>query len=183
MSINREKFYNGYKGYFGNLNQSQVEAINILLDKLDNSEKFTRANEYAYVLATIKHETAETFRPIEEIGKGRSKAYGKVKANGNAYYGRGFCQLTWDFNYKKLGEILDVPLYENPDLALNPDIAYDILEYGMINGYFTGKKMSMYFTDDKTDYLHARKIINGMDRAELIASYAEKFYNIIEFTE
>lgn len=179
--INREKFFDGYKKEFGSLNQNQVDALNILLDKLDNSERFKLANEYAYILATIKHETAETFLPIEEYGKGRNKAYGKTKPNGNAYYGRGFVQLTWDFNYKKLGEILDIPLYEKPELALNPDIAYDILEYGMYFGFFTGKKMSMYFSEDRTDFLNARKIINGMDRAELIKGYAQKFYNIINF--
>lgn len=179
--INRDKFYEGYKKEFRSLNQCQVDAINILLDKLDASEKFTRANEYAYVLATVKHETAETYLPIAEYGKGKGRTYGKIKPNGNCYYGRGFVQLTWDFNYKKLGEILDVPLYEKPELALQSDIAYDILEYGMVNGYFTGKKMSMYFTDDKTDFYNARKIINGMDRASLISDYANKFYDIIEF--
>lgn len=180
--INRTKFYEGYKLHFGKLSFSQVEGINSLLDNIDKSGLFDLASEMAYALATVKHETAETYKPIEEYGKGKGKMYGKPKANGNAYYGRGYVQLTWDFNYKKMGEILDVPLYEHPELALQADIAFKILEYGMFNGTFTGKKMGMYFDEEgKCDFLHARKIINGMDRAELIADYANKFYSIIEF--
>ena len=121
--INRDKFFNGYREYFGNLHQSQVDAINFILDKLDNSVRFNLATEYAYILATIKHETAETFKPIREYGKGKGRAYAKVYPNGNSYYGRGYVQLTWDFNYKKLGNILDIPLYQEPDLALNPSVS------------------------------------------------------------
>ena len=181
--INRNVFFEGYKKEFGSLKQSQVDSLNFILDKLDNSPKFNLASEYSYILATIKHETAETYLPIEEYGKGKGRSYGKIKPNGNCYYGRGYVQLTWDFNYKKMGEVLDIPLYENPKLALNPEIAFDILEYGMYHGFFTGKKMSMYFNENKTDFYNARKIINGMDRAELINNYAKNFYKIIEFTQ
>lgn len=179
--INREIFFQGYRDSFGKLNQDQVKGIGFLLKKLDESECFELASEYAYILATVKHETAETYLPIREYGRGAGRMYGKPRANGNIYYGRGFVQLTHDFNYAKLGEILNIPLYQEPDLALDPEIAWKILEHGMYHGFFTGRKMSMYFSEDKTDFYHARQIINGMDRANLIKGYAEKFYNIINF--
>jgi hypothetical protein len=45
----------------------------------------------------------------------------------------------------------------------------------MTKGLFTGKKLNDYINNTKTDYVNARKIINGLDRANLIASYAKVF--------
>lgn len=73
----------------------------------------------------------------------------------------------------------DSDLVEHPEKALNPQIAYRILAYGMQNGTFTGRKLSDYITDDKTDYRNARRIINGLDRADQIAGAAEKFETIL----
>ena len=179
--INRVKFFDGYRDSFGKLTQKQLNAIEFLLTKLDESERFELASEYAYILATVKHETAETYLPIREYGKGAGRSYGRPKANGNVYYGRGYVQITWDYNYKKLGKILNVPLYEKPDLALVPEIAYNILEYGMFYGYFTGKRLNDYVNENESNYYSARKVINGLDKAELIKGYAEKFYNVIYF--
>jgi len=175
--INRETFYNGYKGYFGNLNGSQVEGLNFLLDKLDASEIFTLASEYAYILATIKHECAEKYKPITEMG---SQAYLKGKIY-YPYIGRGYVQLTWKANYQTFSELLGVDLVNEPDLAKDPETAWKILEIGMSKGLYTGKKLSDYVNDVNTDYINARRVINGRDRSELIAGYAEKFYSIIEF--
>ena len=58
--INRYNFYKNYRAKFGRLNQSQVEGLNFLLDKLDASKVFNLATEYAYILATIKHECSDT---------------------------------------------------------------------------------------------------------------------------
>jgi putative chitinase len=44
----------------------------------------------------------------------------------------------------------------------------------MRDGLFTGKKLADYITPASTDYLHARQIINRMDRAQDIANYAVK---------
>ncbi len=49
-------------------------------------------------------------------------------------------------------------------------------------GDFTGKALEEYFNASKTDWINARRIINGKDKAELIASYAEKFYTAITLT-
>jgi hypothetical protein len=50
---------------------------------------------------------------------------------------------------------------------------------GMIRGSFTGKRLSDFFNDAKTDWPNARKIINGLDRAEMIASYARQFHGAL----
>jgi len=176
--INREKFYEGYKRKFGKLTQSQVDAIEFLLTKLDESF-IDDARWYAYILATVKHETADTYKPITEYGSQkylRSKKY-------FPHIGRGFVMLTWDWNYDKFGKALGIDLLNNPELANEPETAWKILELGMTSKKtnFTGKVLSDYFNDIVTNWTGGRKVINGNDKAVLIAGYAQDFYNIIEF--
>src|SRR5262249_61753455 len=85
---------------------------------------------------------------VEERGKGAGHDSGKpvicptAKANHepkphtHVYYGRGYVQLTWRENYIKMGEELGLDLAHQPDLALNPRIAYDIASVGMRKGMF-----------------------------------------------
>lgn len=178
IMITRENFYKNYRKLFGPLRQSQIEGLNFLLHKLDSSRKFDLANEYAYILATIKHECADKYKPIKEYG---GKRYLKNKPY-YPYYGRGYVQLTWDFNYGKFGKILKLELLENPDHALEQETSWKILEIGMSKGIYTGKKLGDYVNETKTDYRNARRVINGLDQANLIASYARKFEDCIEFT-
>jgi len=133
----------------------------------------------AYILATIYHETAHTFLPIEEYGKGKGLPYGKPRPNGKVFYGRGYVQITWEENYVKFARLLKVDLLNKPELALVHNIAKQIAYIGMTKGMFTGKKLSDYFNGEKTDYVGARKIINGTDKAQLIAGYALKFHDLL----
>ena len=180
--IDKEYFFTKHKEHFGSLNQSQVDGINGIIDEFEKDENMTHYSWLAYCLATVKHETANTFQPIREFGKGKNYKYGKV-INGNVYYGRGFVQLTWDYNYKKLGEKINVDLYNNPDLALDLTNATKIMFLGMREGLFTGKKLSDYLNDSERDFYKARKIINGLDKASLIQGYAEKFLNCINIKD
>lgn len=133
----------------------------------------TLKTHLAYILGTAWHECR--LIPQKEWG---SDSYLKGK-NYYPYFGRGFCQLTWDYNYKKEGERLGIDLLNKPDLALKVDIAANIIVHGMIKGSFTGKKLSDYITSAKTDFPNARRIINGTDKMELVASYASKFLKCI----
>lgn len=143
------------------------------------------ASWLAYVLATVYHETAATMLPIEEYGKGHGRPYGEPDpVTGQVYYGRGYVQLTWKDNYQKAQDVVfdietlergGVPFVNSPDLSLLTLNAAQIAINGMAEGWFTGKKLSDYLNDDVTDYLSSRKIINGTDKAELIAAYALDF--------
>jgi putative chitinase len=65
-------------------------------------------------------------------------------------------------------------LATNPDDALDPDIAYEVMSYGMRNGSFSpGNTLSTYINARTCDYLGARRIINLQDHADLIQGYAE----------
>ena len=134
----------------------------------------TLATQKAYVLATIKHETANTFLPIEEY-HGRQQAIKLRYDGGEFFYGRGFVQLTHRYNYLKYSKLLGIDLVAKPELACQPDIALYIAIHGFRSGVFTGQKLGDYVNNQSTDYFNARRIINGLDKADLIAGYAVKF--------
>lgn len=151
-----------------------------LIDKLSEDMRLFYTYDIAYILATIRHETANTYLPIKEYGLGAGKEYGKPDSQTNqTYYGRGYIQLTWKENYAKFGQLLNLDLINNPDLALQPDNAYNIMIEGITKGLFTGKKLRDFINDEKIDYFNARRIINGTDKAELIAGYAEDFEKLL----
>ena len=175
----------------GKLNDRQREGI---LHKLAAFDKFdvTDNRWRAYMLATSYHETAHTMQPIEEWGKGRGKQYGrKIKQNGqiytwpdHIYYGRGDVQLTWYENYERMGDLMGLPLLEQPELALDPEISAHIMVEGMIlgksnRGDFTGYSLENFFNPQRDDPFGARRIINGLDSAHTIAGYHYKFLEAI----
>lgn len=101
------------------------------------------------------------------------------------YYGRGDVQLTWYENYKKMGELLGLPLLEQPELALRPDISAKIMIEGMTKGAsnrgdYTGLSLEDYFNANRDDPVGARRIINGLDKASQIAKYHDKFLTAIK---
>ncbi len=164
----------------GKMTQAQVDGVGTVLAATEGQPKTFRA----YMLATDFHETAATMRPITEYGK---RAYfdkyepgtavgarlGNTQSgDGFLFRGRGYVQLTGRANYLRAGAKLGIDLIRDPDLALRPEIAAVIMLRGMLEGWFTGKKLSDYLPGD---YVNARRIINGTDRAALIAGYARTF--------
>ena len=101
MSISFYTFKENYKSISGSLTPFQAEGIKVILESWENYNSLTDIRQLAYILATVKHETANTYRPIEEYGKGAGRAYGAT-VNGHRYYGRGYVQLTWKENYEKM---------------------------------------------------------------------------------
>jgi putative chitinase len=88
-------------------------------------------------------------------------------------------QLTWDYNYKKMSSVVGVDLVKNPDRALDLRSAIPIMFVGMKQGIFTGKKFADFFNKTTENWVNARKIINGLDKANLISGYAKKYYGAI----
>ena len=181
--MNRQTFFAEARSalFGGSLSQSQVDGINAILDQWDKLV-LTDLRWLAYMLATAKHETANTMQPIAEYGHGAGHPYGRPgKDGGQIAYGRGYVQLTWDYNYehadKELG--LNGALVSNYDLAMQPNIAAQIMFGGMISGWFTGKKLADYFHNGMADWINARKIINGLDKAATIAGYGKVFYQAL----
>lgn len=140
----------------------------------------------AYGLATSFWETAHAMQPVREVGQGRGCAYGAPGChNGQVAYGRGDVQLTWDRNYERADRELGLngALIANYDLALTPAVSAQIILYGMTEGWFTGKRLADYLpTAGKASlnqFVAARHIINGTDRAQSIGAVALNFQDAL----
>lgn len=180
-AINRKTFFDEYRRVIdkdNKLSQGEVEALDEFLDFMEEDINYFTIPQWAYVYATVFHETGFTFLPLREAPR-LSEAWRKRNFRYYPYYGRGYVQLTWLANYKLFTKLLNIDLVNNPDLAMVPRTAFKILVYGFKNGSFTGKKISDYISGTKVDYLNARRCINIMDKASTIASYAESFEKLL----
>lgn len=179
--IDRSKFFDGYRGAFGHLLQRQVDGLEHILALMEMDHRVTDVRHAAYMLATTKHETADTFQPVAEYGRGHGKPYGEPDSTtGHTYYGRGYVQLTWKENYLTQGRLLGIDLCHYPEEALKPPVAYEIMSQGMRLGMFTGAGLHRFIHAAACDYRNARKIINGLDCADRIARFAVAFESILK---
>lgn len=196
FKINRKKFFDGYRARFGSLTQGLVDALEFLLGEIEKDNRFagtdTDRRQFAYCLATFKWETAHTMMPIDEFGSndrfnklyGPQTAVGKRLGNtepgdGARFHGRGYVQLTGRSNYRRAGKFTEQPLETKPELVKDQTLAYQIAIQGMKEGWFTGKKLSDFINNNKTDFENARRIINGKDKAQVIADLARRFNEVL----
>ena len=198
--INRDFFFQYARGvlFSSSLKQSQVNGLNALLDFWEG--KYAKKDDrwLAYCLATAHHETGASMQPIGEYGgkeykrqlydvtgndPARAKKMGNTEpGDGVLYAGRGYVQLTWKSNYARAGKAVGRDLVAKPDDAMIADVSAAIMYEGMIAGWFTGKKLADYFEGATSDWLNARRIINGKDKAELIQGYALHYYASVSYT-
>lgn len=186
----------------GSFSQSQVDGFNLIMDACNRAR--LRPQHAAYILATTWHETAFKMQPIAEFGKGSKKRYGQWFTNSKGvvygirngdkhhpvylrseyphlYYGRGYPQLTWLDNYIKASEELGVDFANNPDLALEPHHSADIIVIGSMQGWFTRKSIPDRITfGTYKEFVAARGVINGSDKAAVIANYAQTFLTAMD---
>ncbi|RWX20061.1 hypothetical protein EHI42_02490 [Rhizobium hidalgonense] len=154
-------------------------------------------NQCAYVLATAFHETGSLMTPVRETFAATDRqaiarldaawAKGKLPWVSSPYwregwFGRGYVQLTHDYNYRRASIRLGIDLVSDPAKALVPETAAWILVIGSKDGWFTGKKLSDYINLLGTDFLGARRVINGTDCARKIAAYAVAYDASLEQT-
>ena len=174
--INKPQFFQlvRHSLFGGKLSKEQVLGLETILNEFEAKYSYIGLNALAYILATAYHEVDRTMKPIEEYGKGKTRDYGKflVDKFGEKYglkmgrgpgrriayykpkvlyYGRGFVQLTWYENYEKAGDVLGIDLLNNPSLALDLEIATKILFHGMIDGWFTTRKLSQFISKSKIE--------------------------------
>lgn len=129
---------------------AEADAINemypLILKALD--EKGIADHDMVlYTFATIRCETSSA-RPIAEI-QGEYARYAP-------YFGRGYVQLTWDYNYRAAGEALGIDLLNNPDLVMEPWTSARILAW-----YMKGHEGRLRDAFASGDLAAARKVVNG----------------------
>lgn len=156
-----------------NITPLQQQGVDAILNEWQLQSKGDGdKRKLAYIIATCYHETGRRMQPVKEFG---GEAYLKTKAY-YPYYGRDFVQTTWLRNYEKVKAFTGVDVVTHPDLIANVEMAAKVAVHFMIHGLYTGKKLSDYFDHDKEEWINARRIINGKDRAEMIAGYGQLFY-------
>lgn len=202
-SINRRFLFDHLRGalFGGRFRQAQVDGISAFLDKWEGDMPDADDRWLAYMLATAHHETGQKMQPVREafgasdddtirrldraFGSGAlhvSKPYWRRDAEGKAWFGRGFVQITHKANYQRVGDALGIDLVSDPSVALELKIAVDILFKGMIDGLFTNRRLDQFFVGDRSDWRNARRIVNGLDRADNIAEYGRHYYAAISYT-
>ncbi|MCG3120398.1 MAG: hypothetical protein ALAOOOJD_03084 [bacterium] len=196
FKFDRKQFYTDFPLRTGlTLTPERRSALDFLLSKFETDPGLTMVRELAYILATIRWETMHTFLPLKEKRFNRNTNPREWERQDRywrtGYYGRGYVQITWVENYRKAGVNLaglrfvingaavvvnQETFVQNPDFVLNREPAYAICAVGMRKGFFTGRKLSDFIKEGKPpDYIGARRIINGTDRAEEIAQLATQF--------
>lgn len=194
LIVDRKRFWNLYRAEFGESPQLTVDGLNFFLDRFEVENRLKGIPQFAYVLSTAYHESGKNrwvngekvfvrFQPVKET---RERSDSPRRANQDRYwntgfYGRGFPQTTWKRNYLASGEALGLgdKFVKNPDLLLEPQYAYDAMIICMARGIYTGKSLSNYISDTGKDYEEARRVVNGQDRAPLLAKYARAFEQIL----
>lgn len=200
MGINRDFFFSQVRLtlFNGGLTQKQTSGLTTFLDWWEANLKDSDDRWLAYVLATAHHEVDMKMQPIKEYGNARyffnmydkegqrpatARALGNTqRGDGVRFHGRGFVQLTGRRNYQDWSDRLGVDLVGNPDLALQTPIAVRIIFEGMRLGTFTTRKLADYFSPSRADWVNARRIINGVDKAQTIKGHALKYYAAISYT-
>lgn len=181
MTLDKALFFATVRNRLGPLKTTQVSGVETIL---------TAANGLplawaSYLLATAWHETNKTMQPVREA-YWLSEDWRRTHLRYYPHYGRGYVQITWDYNYAKAdaelakaGLIAPGELIANPELAMRPDIAAFIMRKGMVEGWFTGVSLAAVLPSQgvatRKNYMDARTIINGRDKSDLIEDYAQVF--------
>jgi hypothetical protein len=161
-----------------------------IVEQLDHCNLADNRNVYAAILGIVAHETASTFTPLHEYG---SPADWAGYSGGPNYAGRGFVQLTHDFNYRAYGEKVralwgagaDDPTFDlvaNPDNVMDPDIAAAIIALWWRDtralptaSYPAG--YSLVQASEDQDWAWVSRLVQGstadQPRVELVASALE----------
>jgi hypothetical protein len=179
--VDRGFFFANYPTALGKLSPTRKDGFEALFDAWDKLPHLDYLDWLAYAMATAWHETGVTMQPVREgFAKSDADAYAKVTAycakqgienyarrhaNGHAYYGRGYVQLTHAYNYQKMGVRLGVgqAFYDDPDKVMQAKIAAEILLIGLMEGAFRPKAGTLidYFSGTEHDWFNARDLING----------------------
>jgi putative chitinase len=190
------------------LAEAQTDGFARILDAWEASHADRDRRWLAYILATAFHETGRSMTAVEEnlrysakrlievwpsrfdaksaralagqpqwianrVYGGRMGNGGEASGDGWRFRGRGLVQITGRDNYRKFG------VEDQPDVALQPQPSVEILLAGMLEGLFTGKRLGDYFAPGLESWREARRIINGLDCADVIALYGRAFHQAL----
>ncbi|NHT78788.1 hypothetical protein G8E10_24125 [Rhizobiaceae bacterium CRRU44] len=184
----------------GRLTSGQVVGMSAILERAragpGGLAGFYDRRWLAYMLATVHHETGRKMQPVREtMAASDAQAiarldkafaagqlptvrtpYWRRDAEGKSWLGRGLVQLTHRRNYERVSGLVGIDLVADPARAMDGATAVEILFIGMETGAFTGVSLADVFSAGRTDWVGARRIINGRDRAVDIAAQARAYH-------
>lgn len=195
IHMDRAAFYNVVRKPLGGLTTPSVQGLELFLTEGERRQE--PLQRLAYVLATVWWETSKTMQPVREaywIGNGNeaiAEAWRKKHLRYYPFYGRSYPQFTWGANYKKASDTWntkfrgDGPLVDfvkTPDAIMDPTYGVPLTFDAMEQGWFTGKDLADYIdtvdesdAEDLREFVRARAIVNGKDRASDIGNLALTF--------
>lgn len=204
--MDREAFFAALRrresGVFGtSLSQAQVDGTEALIDSMIRN-KVNDPWHAGLICANVYKETGGYMLPIKEtVQRGhkdknpsdaevirrldRAWARGQLTWVKTPYwrdgaFGRGPIQTTHWRNYIKMGRRLGLPLREKPELLIEPSHGADSAVIGMMEGLYTGRKVTDYRLPADLDNewkTHPRRIVNGKDGTDAdIAKYTRAFH-------
>lgn len=95
----------------------------------------------------------------EKVYGGRKDLGNSEPGDGFKFRGRGYIQLTGRANYTRFGALIGVDLVRNPDLAVEPQIAWQLATAFMETQ--TRKRKSVFKWADQNDVETVTRAING----------------------
>lgn len=202
--MNRKAFFDALRAdpliFTRGIRQNQVDGIENLLNVAEKYMPDMALDEISYNFATAYWETGQTMQPITELG---AKSYfnkyepgtklGERLGNtqpgdGWKFRGEGHVQNTGRrnaaFSSKQLNKQfgLHTDFEHRPDERGNPLYSALCLFFGNRQGWWTGKKLTDFLDgidesdrEDIQEFIKSRRVVNGIDKAEVIAQIAISF--------
>lgn len=160
-------------GTFEPITESLNYSASSLISKFPN--RISNAEAFKYGRTANQKANQEMIGNIIYGGEWGKKNLGNSQpGDGYKFRGRSFPQLTG----RRLYEIFGYA--DNPDAVNTVRVGAQIMVKAMKEGIFTGKRLSDYFSASKEDWVNARRIVNGTDRADDIAKFAKTFYKALK---
>lgn len=188
MKFNTEIVKKGFEKLYrevlkSNLTEKNWENIQFIFSCIEFDSYWSDYRQVANFLAQCGHESMWKYAPISEVRARRGTALYDIQNKywDTGFYGRGIIQLTHALNYKKMSKYVGIDLVKYPNkLIEDAQVSYTVAAKGMQEGIFTGKKLSDFIVGERCDYLNARKIVNGMDRAKDIEFYSKCIDSVLK---
>ena len=157
------------------LNSNTVfQNLELLISEWEANDATGDDRKLANILATAMLESGRTFHSVNE---NLSTGYFPEGYAPTGYWGRGFVQLTHEYNYTDMGEELDIDMTGEDErrIAALPTISAYTTANGMLDGDFTGRDLNRYLTStenedgtytheaaSQNDWFNSRRVVNGV---------------------
>jgi hypothetical protein len=166
-------------GPFGPLDN--VRANWPLIDRALELNELSSLPTKIAAIATVAVETGR-FSPIRERGgpayftknyEGRADLGNTQAGDGAKFFGRGYIQITGRSNYTNYGRAIGVDLCADPDLALDPERAAEILAI-----YFRDHKIPALADAGKWEAVR-RRVNGGLNGWDRFSAYVDGLSKIL----